>query len=372
MTVDDLTSLLSRCTVLPTVGNNLDRGNPTEQDVLRELGRRLPGAWEISSTARLGHSFPGTDLLVRVKGPDGKEAIVAFELKREVRPFDVPHIAGRLRQRWPVADRLVVAAPYLSPAARDRLQEQGISFVDLTGNTRLELSQPGLFIEAQGAQVDPERRSQRSRSLRGPKAGRVVRLLLESRPPPGVRDIATQTGVDAGYVSRLVAGLEREALLKRKDRGRIVSVDWPRLLRRWAEEAPLESRGRQRTYLEPRGIKALLGNLRETSLGYAITGSLAAAKIAPVAPTRLAIVYVDQLARAEKDLSLRAAETGANVLLVEPKDPGVYAGARSLDNLRYVAPSQAAADLLTSPGRGPAEAEELIRWLTDHEDAWRG
>jgi hypothetical protein len=355
------------------VGNSSTQGNTAErQDILRELGRRLPGGWEISLKERLGHSFPGADLIVRVKGPDGKEALLAFEVKREVRPFDVPAIAGRLRQRWPAADRLVVAAPYLSPAARDRLQEQDISFLDLTGNARLELRQPGLFIEAEGAQVDPERKSQRSRSLRGPKAGRVVRLLLESRRPPGVRDIAARTGVDAGYVSRLVAELEREALLDRNDRGRIVAVDWSRLLRRWAEEAPLESRGRQRTYLEPRGIGALLAKLRETEASYAITGGLAAATIAPVAPTRLAIVYVDQIERAEKNLSVRGAETGANVLLVEPKDPSVYAGARSLDKLRYVAASQAAADLLTSPGRGPAEAEELIRWMTDHEDAWRG
>ena len=33
--------------------------------------------------------------------------------------------------------------------------------------------------------------------------------------------------------------------------------------------------------------------------------------------------------------------------------------------------SQAAVDLLTGPGRGPAEADELIRWMREHEDAWR-
>jgi len=38
----------------------------------------------------------------------------------------------------------------------------------------------------------------------------------------------------------------------------------------------------------------------------------------------------------------------------------------------YVAPSQAAADLLTSPGRGPSEAEALIAWMAANEAAWRG
>ena len=37
----------------------------------------------------------------------------------------------------------------------------------------------------------------------------------------------------------------------------------------------------------------------------------------------------------------------------------------------YAAPSQVAADLLTSPGRGPAEGEELIQWMQANEEAWR-
>ena len=28
-------------------------------------------------------------------------------------------------------------------------------------------------------------------------------------------------------------------------------------------------------------------------------------------------------------------------------------------------------DLLTSPGRGPAEAEELINWMRANEEPWR-
>lgn len=41
------------------------------------------------------------------------------------------------------------------------------------------------------------------------------------------------------------------------------------------------------------------------------------------------------------------------------------------DGVWYAAPSQIAADLLTSPGRGPAEGEELIEWMFAHEGAWR-
>jgi hypothetical protein len=32
--------------------------------------------------------------------------------------------------------------------------------------------------------------------------------------------------------------------------------------------------------------------------------------------------------------------------------------------------SQIAADLRTSPGRGPNEAEALMQWMQENEDAW--
>jgi len=54
---------------------------------------------------------------------------------------------------------------------------------------------------------------------------------------------------------------------------------------------------------------------------------------------------------------------GANVLLLEPADDSAFEGATQLDGVWYASPSQVAADLLTSPGRGPNEGEELIEWI---------
>jgi hypothetical protein len=36
--------------------------------------------------------------------------------------------------------------------------------------------------------------------------------------------------------------------------------------------------------------------------------------------------------------------------------------------IRYVAPSQAAVDLLTSPGRSPAEGEAVLEWMARSQD----
>ena len=59
-------------------------------------------------------------------------------------------------------------------------------------------------------------------------------------------------------------------------------------------------------------------------------------------------------------------------MLIEPEDDWVFVGSALRNGVSAVAISQAAADLLTSPGRGPAEAEALIAWMGENERAWRG
>jgi len=342
-------------------------GNGLLDAALRELRGRLPARWKVEM-ARAGKS-PAARL--RVTGPDRKTALVAVETRRRLDPRTARELASRL-EPGPEAAPVLVVAPYLSPTTRECFREADIGFLDLTGNIYLELVRPGLFIEARGADVDPDRRKRPSRSLRGTKASRVVRGLVEARAPIGVRELAERTGVDPGYTSRLLALLDRETLVERNERRGIASVDWPKLLRRSAEDAPLDSRGATSTTLDPRGLPSLQARLRESDATYAITGSLAAAAFAPIAAPRLAIVYVGDLKTATTELGLRSVDAGANVWLIEPNDAGVFAGAVEKDGLRYVALSQVVADLLGSPGRGPSEAEELIAWMQANEDAWRG
>ena len=125
------------------------------------------------------------------------------------------------------------------------------------------------------------------------------------------------------------------------------------------------------SFLEPRGLAALQVRLAKTATPYAITGSLAAATIAPLAPARLATLWFRDVELASTSLALRPADVGANVVLAEALDETVFDGALQRDGLWYAAPAQVAVDLLTSPGRSPQEGEELIDWMKTNEDRWR-
>ena len=91
------------------------------------------------------------------------------------------------------------------------------------------------------------------------------------------------------------------------------------------------------------------------------------------------MIHVEDAEQAAQALELVPTETGANVWLLEPYDKVVFertqaqpfGTARPVISVVAVAPSQVVADLMTSPGRGPQEAEALIEKMKGSEHAWR-
>jgi hypothetical protein len=171
--------------------------------------------------------------------------------------------------------------------------------------------------------------------------------------------------VDISYASRLVEWLSREALLERRPRGPVESVDKAALIRRWAQDYEVLTRNDARGYLDPRGVENLVRTLSEGAIlgRYALTGSIAANRIAPIAPARLAMLYVDDVESAAAAAKLRPTDAGANVMLLAPFDDVVFERTWKDGPLTIVAASQAAVDLLTSPGRAPSEAEAILERL---------
>ena len=353
------------------MGNTVQSGNILEA-LRRQLAEKLPTGWRIVESTRAGRSGRlerGADATWKIRGPNGKTGLVLVQMKARVEPKDAAILKSALGTALSAA--VLIAAPFVSARTQERLKAMGFGYADLTGNICLSLSEPGLFIETGGAAHNPLPAPRDRKSLRGAKAGRLVRALCDFRPPLGLRELAKRAGIDAGYASRIIDFLDREALVVRKERGPITEVDWPALIRRWSEQySPLRPE-RVSWYLAPRGATPLLEKLKTVSAPYAVSGSWAAAQFAPVSPTRLFLCYADDTPVMARDLDLRQTETGANIALVVPFDPVIYERTVEKKGIRVVAPSQIAADLLGSPGRGPNEAEALIEWMRENEHAWR-
>lgn len=347
-----------------------------ESDVLRALDatlrERLPDGWEMSLDPgeRIGRNI--ADAVLTITAPDGTLGAAVVEAKMRLDGRDLDRVLTQARMLTvdlpadgPERGPPLIAARFLSRRARDELASRGVNYADTTGNIRIVLARPGLYISDSGADRDPAPERRGLQSLTGAAAARVVRALFDAKPPVKVRELAERSGTSSGTISRVFELLERDAVVERGAGGTIVGVDRTRLVERWSEDYSFTESNLTSLFLEPRGIERLLARLQDAPFRYAVTGSLAARLVAEFADAKLAMVYVDDIDRAAAELGLVPVESGGNVLLAEPFDPVVFENTWERDGVKYAALGQVAADLLSSPGRGPAEGEELLRNITE-------
>lgn len=350
----------------------------TARDIAREIPRllreRLPGDWDLVAVQATSR---GPDLDLEVRSPDGRVGHLMVEVKTIVERRDIPLIAEQMRSAMAEHGASVglVAARYLSPGVREELTARGTSFVDATGNARVVMNEPGLFIVDKGADADPWRNPGRPRgSLKGRPAAQVVRALLDYDRRWRVKELVRVSKASVGATYRVIDYLEREDLVRRDADGMIAPTDWRRLLVNWSRDYGLFTANRVTRWIHPRGIEYGLEAMAGSGSTYAVTGSVAAAEWAPYAPAPSAFAYVSDTKDSAERWGLRPTEISPNFLLIEP-DPGADFPfenvRRRSDGLILAAPAQVAADLLNGPGRNPAEAEHLLRWLADNERSWR-
>lgn len=355
-----------------------------EADVLRQslgyLVDRLPPTWAlVDATADVLHSDRGArpDAVIELRAPDESATVLVLEVKRSFAARDVDQELKRLQRTIEVLGLRgaipTLVARYLPVTTREKAAAASASYLDATGNIRVQSDTPALFIETTGAHRDPWRGPGRPRGgLRGAPAARVVRALADYQPPLSVPELVERSGASTGATYRVVDFLEEEALLERTKPGPITVVRWRAMIERWSKDYGFDRADAVRSYIAPRGVERTIDSLRRSAgLAYVLTGSVAAQVDAPFAPARLLTAYVADPDQTAEALDLRPTERGANVVLAANNDDFACERARDIDGLRVAAVSQVVVDLMTGPGRNPAEAEALLDWMERNEDVWR-
>lgn len=362
--------------------------SPADQDAVvdgavRWLTERLPASWTVGRAQRTSAAPTGSearllDVAIDVRGSNGTVVTLAVEARRSLEPRDVELLlSGLARSLRSLAGSIpiVVVAPWLSARTRRALEAGEVNFIDLTGNALIALENPTLYLRSDGAQRNPAPAARGQVRVRGPKAARLVRLLADVRPPYGIRELASATGLVPGYVSQLVGALDRQALIDRERRGGVHGADVAGLLRRWAESYELFATNATFPFLAAGGPVRALEALRGLPGDQAVvvTGSFAAVRKAPVAAPALLCAYCRDPSQAAQTLHLFPADVGAgpHVVLLRPFDDVVWQRAERDGGISYAAVSQVAVDCLTGNGRMPAEGEALLGWMLNHEDDWR-
>lgn len=357
-------------------------------EVFRRLTAELPKAWRLEGPRLAGDSSPGP-------GPQGgrpdfrtdgvvdawldlfvgeARATLAIEVREVFQPRDALRILlafDRVRERSTGPQPRMLVTRFLSPRTQKLLVDAGWNYADATGNVRIAIERPAMFVKLAGSERDPAPEARPLRSLKGPVAGRIVRQLADRLPPYGIRELASRALTSPAMASRVVALLEREAIVDKDGRGPILRVEWRALLARWAQEYSLLGSNRTERFLALRGRGALVEGLRRTELRYAVTGAFAAEFMRTVATSPITTIYTDDVPALARELELQPHKSPATVVLVQPVDDVAYQRKWSRDGLWLAAPSQVVADLLTGGDRDPQIAEAVMDWMAENPDAWR-
>jgi hypothetical protein len=266
-----------------------------------------------------------------------------------------------------------VLAPFISEESARICTEAGVGYLDLSGNARLSFDR--VFMESRA----PENLLKRRRELRSlffPKSLRVLRVMLTGPLRPWkVTDLAEVASVSLGQVSNVRRHLLTQEWATVRDGG--IEVTRPEeLLREWQAQSRRSVRSVQRRQEElftldrPAEFEVKLAKVSASlEQRCALTEMAAAARMAPMVRYLRTRAYVDSIDVVKAALGIKPVETGANVVLVEPADDGVFYDQRSFGSVRSVCPVQVYADLTTGGGRHEEAAETLLQQVIEKE--WR-
>jgi len=316
--------------------------------IFGELASAPAEAVHVSRTSRTA------DFIIDLPG----RRLVA-EAKASARTGEVAQAARRAKEAAAELGGLpVVVVPHMGAAGRRVAEQEGVGYVDLSGNAHLRDHDWYVHVEGRPNRFPTPGRPS---SPFAPVGARVARALL-NEPERWWRqvELVDATGLDDGRVSHLVRRLSELELVE-LDHGKLRPLDPAVLLDALAEAYEFRKHEIVAGHVSGAGI-SLARHLGEALRGnkHAFTGLPAAWLLDGFAQFRRVSVYVDgdphQLA---DDVGLRQEPRGANAELIGPNDPGVFYGSRDVDGLTCAAPVQVYLDLLALPERAQEAADHL-------------
>lgn len=305
----------------------------------------------------------GVDAVVSYR--DARTPVVV-EFKQRVNAATAWQVVRQTQAQpeWP----LLLVAGSTTAEARGILEDHGVSIIDGLGNAHLEL--PGLLLHLEGkGRAEAVRTGDRRIRLAGKAGVTAQALLLDRERAWRVDELAQAAKVSVGLAHRVLARLEKEAVVASEGAGpqrRRRLVNPTALLDLWAEEH--RDRLKQHTgYLLAQTDEQLAGlvgaGLLEAEVDYALTGAAGARLVAPFVT---AVPVVKAWVPATLDprelwevIRARPATDGHNIIFCQTDNDAGLAFRRQCDELWVANLFRLYVDLLDDPRRGREQADNL-------------
>jgi len=269
------------------------------------------------------------------------------------------------KDKGPEIPLLVV--PFMGDVAKRKCAEAHISWLDLSGNA--DITGPGLRLYVRG-KINKFKQPGRRENPFAPKSSRITRrLVYQPERTFTQRELAIETGLGEGFVSRIVKTLEAQHLIVRGDRNRVSVANPTLLLDVWQQGYDFLKHDIIRGHVSGRSGEEIQDKLskifRRENIEYAATGLGAAWLYSRFAAFRTVSVYLKELPSDDflKQIGFRDDTAGSNLWLIMPKDVDVFHAVKPVEDIHCVHPVQVYLDLHGHPERAEEAAVELRRAL---------
>jgi len=316
------------------------------------------------------------DLLAEIGLPRGNRIELWVECKDMPRPSRFPYV--NLENRfWHDGSKSVrvptLAAPYISPRMAEVCEKHGWSWFDLAGNCRITVPEL-LHIERTGNKPVHSRPKKGDANLSTHESARILRLLMAPENAErrwtqrGLRDTC-EPKVSLGKVNALVSYLREQAYLVDQPGGGVRMHDFEGLLKKWRNAYAYKEHRQLNCFTldDRKSISSKLadgGSDSSENVGRACLASFSAADhLAPHVRQSRTWIYVRarDTRDVQKVLAAKEVESGANLVMLEASDEGVFDGVRfGSDGVPTTSALQSYLDLWQAGGRGEEAATAIL------------
>ncbi len=301
-----------------------------------------------------------------------KKLHIICGVKKRAEPLHIRNAVNQLKKYKMLLEQennnnyyCMVAAPCISQASSRILEEEGVGYIDLSGNCMIIHQSVYVRVEGNPNKYSEKRGSKSIFERSSIKSSIILRNLLQNPDKRWkMQELADISSSSIGQVSKVKKFLEERELISSSKNG--FSVNKPKeVIYEWAKAYNSKPNTVYECYsLDsiPQIEQKLIEIKDEKKIESILTGFAGGVRYAPIVRYNKVHVYVplQDLQEAIKFLGCKKVASGSNISIIIPYDQSVFFDNRKIKGCNVASPVQICLDLMGLKGRGEEAATAVL------------
>lgn len=301
-----------------------------------------------------------------------QELHIICEVKKKAEPMHIRNAINQLkRYKMQLKQEndndfyCMISAPYISQASSRILEEEGVGYIDLSGNCLIKYQSIYVRVECNPNKYSEKRGSKSIFERSSIKSSIILRNLLQNPVKKWkMQELADISLSSIGQVSKVKKFLEERELITSGENG--FSVNRPKeVISEWAKVYNSKPNTVYECYsLDsiPQIEQKIIEMKDKKGIECILTGFAGGVRYAPTVRYNKVHVYVplQDLQEAIIFLGCKKVTSGANISIIVPYDQSVLFDARKIKGCKIASPVQICLDLMGLKGRGEEAATAVL------------